>query len=160
MEGVFSLQKKIATGFLIALIFFILSAQIAQIINFVYIVPYSLVYLLFLSSSQAETTPLSLKYSIPYVFGLISDIILKNHIFFLSIAFVIASIIISYLINFLKISKTGIFFTLNIIYSMGIFYLNTPLWVCVFVFAVNTVSFYLFSYLSIKLLTPKSDEQT
>ncbi len=154
------MQRKIGKATVLAGLLFFLSVEFSEIVNFVYVLPYSLPLFLFLSSSETELHPVKLNYSIPFLFGLVSDFLVFKNTFILCLVFPLASYLIGYLVIKLKISKQPIYFVVNIVYAIFIYLLGFPAWVSLFVLGSGFLSWQLFSLICSKLLIGKENGKT
>ena len=156
MEGVDSLQKKILKGIILFITIFILSTEAAEIVNFVYLVPFSLPFFLMLNSTETELHSENFNFIMPFVFGVISDIVTLKGIFVLSIGFVVFSYIVFYLVKIMAINKERVFAFFCLVYAIFVFLaFNTPLWVSLFVFALGFLQWRLTSFIISLIVTDK-----
>lgn len=151
------MQKKISKAIVLVGLLFFLSVEFSEIVNFIYVIPYSLPFFLFLSSSETELHPIRFNYFTPFLFGLISDFLVFDNTFILCLVFPLLSYLISYLVRKLKISKQPIYFTVSTLYAIFIYTLGFPAWVGFFVLSSGFLFWQLFSQICSSLLTGKEN---
>ncbi|WP_022670455.1 hypothetical protein [Hippea alviniae] len=156
MEGVNSLQKKIAKGVILFITLFVLSVEAAEIVNFVYLVPFSIAFFLFLNAAETELHSESFNFVIPFLYGIIADIISLKRLFVLCLGFVLFSYLIFYLIKAFALNKQHVFITVCFIYAVFVFFVfDMPLWVSLFVFALSFLQWRLASLITSLIITDR-----
>ncbi len=151
------MHKKVSKATVLTVLLFFLSVEFSEIVNFIYVIPYSLPFFLFLSSSETELHPVKLNYFAPFLFGLISDFLVFNNTFVLCLAFPLLSYLIGYLVIKLKISKQPIYFVVSTLYATFIYILGFPVWVGLFVLGSGFLSWQLFSLICGSFLIGKEN---
>ncbi len=151
------MQKKVSRAVLLIILLFFLSVGFSEIVNFIFLVPFSLPFFLFLSSSETELHPVRFNYFIPFFFGLISDFLVFKNLFVLCLGFPIVSYLINYLVIKLKISKQPIYLSLCLIYAAFIYLLGFPAWVSLFLLGSGFLTWQLFSLICNNILSGKEN---
>ena len=154
------MQKKIGKIITIGMILFLLSVEFSEIVNFIYVVPFVLPFFLFLSSTETELHSVTLNYSIPFIFGLISDFIVWKNLFILCLFYPLVTYFIYYLVIKLRIPKQPIFLIITLAYAGTIYALNFPLWISIFIMGTGFLTWKIFSFVCYRFLSGKDNGQT
>jgi len=154
------MQKKVVKAIVLGSILFVLSIEFSEIINFIYILPFIMPFTMLLASSETELHNSSLNYSIPFVFGLISDISVFSDIFILCLLLPFFTYIIKYLVKRLKITKEPIFFTICLSYSIFIYLIQSPIWISIISLGYTFLTWKIFDFICSKILQEKENGKT
>ncbi len=153
------MQKKALKATLLGFLLFALSVELTEIANFIYMIPFVFPFFLFLASVESELNDEDLGYSISFVFGLISDLVIFKNISILCLVFPSLTYVIKYVVEELKLRKEPIFVTLSLFYSIGIYILQSPIWSSFLVFGYAFLSWKLFSIICSKVLSKRENGQ-
>ena len=151
------MQKKIAEIIISGLILLLLSIEFSEIINFIYILPFVMPFIMFLASSEMELHNGGFKYIIPFIFGLLSDIAVFGNVFILCLAFPLFTYIIKYSVKRLMIPKAPVFFTICFLYAIYTYIMQSPLWVCATSLGYTFLIWKIFNYICSKTLQEKEN---
>ncbi len=154
------MQKKIIRLIILTSILFVLCVELAEVINFFYMTPFLLPFFLFISSVETELHRSTFYYSIPFLFGLISDLLLMKGPFILLIIYPIAAYTLSFLVIDLKIPKQPIFFLITSLYGAVIYFFNFPIWVCLLAVGSGFLIWEISSYITLKMVSKKENGKT
>ncbi len=154
------MQKKALKAALLGLLLFILSVEFTEIANFIYMLPFALPFFLFLASAESELNNEDLGYSIPFVFGLISDLAIFKSVSILCIIFPSLTYVIKYGVKELKIRKESIFIIITSFYAITVYMLQSPLWNSILVLGYTFLSWKLFSIICLKILSKRGNGKT
>ncbi len=151
------MQKKIIKAITLGSVLLILSVELSEVMNFIYILPFIMPFVMFLASSETELYNGGLNYSIPFVFGLISDLSILNDVFILCLVLPAFTYIIKYLVKKLKIPKEPIFFTICLMYAIFTYSMQSPLWVSIISLGYTFLTWKVFDFICSKTLQEKEN---
>ncbi len=154
------MQKKAIKASLLGLLLFVLSVEFTEIANFIYMLPFALPFFLFLASSESELNDEDLGYSVPFIFGLMSDLAIFKSVSILCIIFPSLTYVIKYGVKELKLHKEPIFITLILFYAITVYMLQSPLWDSILVLGYTFLSWKLFSIICSKILSKRENGKT
>ncbi len=154
------MQKKVIKAILLGFVLLVLSIDLSEVINFIYILPFVMPFVMLLAASETELYNSGLSYSIPFVFGLINDISIFENTFILCLALPLLTYIIKYLFKRLKIPKEPIYFTLCLIYSIFTYFVQSPLWVSLISLGYTFLAWKIFDFICSKVLQEKENGET
>ncbi len=151
------MQKKAVIFIVNIFIIFVISSMFSEIINFVYITPYILPFLFFVSVLSYGFFDDKYGMHLAFLYGFLSDIVMMNKIFVFSALFPSAIFIIGYLSKKYRIPKGIIFTAFILIYITYISLLQMiPFALILFLF-IFIYLFYLLLNLIFKLFMHKKE---
>ncbi|AEA33444.1 hypothetical protein [Hippea maritima] len=150
------MQKEILSpnplvGFLLVFVFALFGAQI---INFIYITPFILPFLLLLFSVD-----FALRLEKPegfhlggFIFGFISDVLIFKHFFILCVLFPVGISLTARLIEYLQFNRNHVFLGLSLVYALFVYYIGSPIAVSVFSALMSLFFVFILDFIFLKIM--------